>query len=76
MSAPELFLNTPPNGFDNLVVDVAELHRKFPVDRPMDLGLNWSSAIDRLYATPLLPLANRGHAWQLLRRVRLDLTWF
>ena len=76
MSAPELFPKSPPNGFDNLVVDVAGLHREFPVDRPADLGVNWSSAIDRLYATPLLLLATRGQAWQLLRRVRLDLTWF
>ncbi len=76
MSASELFPKSPPNGFDNLVVDVAELHRKFSVERPADLGLEWDSAIDRLYAAPLLPLATRAHAWQLLRRVRLDLTWF
>ncbi len=76
MSAPELFPKSPPNGYDNLVVDVAELHRKFPVDRPLDLGLKWNSAIERLYALPFLPFAQRGQAWQLLRRVRLDLTWF
>lgn len=76
MSAPELFQNSPPNGFDNLVVDVAELHRKFPVDRPADLGVSWTTPLDRLYASPLLPLATRGQAWHLLRRLRLDLAWF
>jgi 2-polyprenyl-3-methyl-5-hydroxy-6-metoxy-1,4-benzoquinol methylase len=76
MSVPELFPTSPPNGFDNLVVDVAELHRRFPVDQPADLGLAWNSPIDRLYAAPFLPLTQRAQAWQLLRRVRLDLTWF
>jgi 2-polyprenyl-3-methyl-5-hydroxy-6-metoxy-1,4-benzoquinol methylase len=64
------------NGFDNLVVDVAELHRKWPVDRPAELGLDWKSPLERLYASPFLPLATRNLAWQVLRRVRLDLTWF
>ncbi|MEA3208163.1 MAG: hypothetical protein QOE70_1220 [Chthoniobacter sp.] len=76
MSVPEFLSPQQPNGFDNLHVDVAQLYRAFPVDRPADLGFAWDGAIDRLYATPLLPVAMRSHAWQLLRRVRLDLTWF
>ncbi len=76
MSAPELFFNSPRNGFDNLVVDVAALHREFPVDRPADLGLAWDSAAERLYAASFLPLEVRAKSWQLLRRVRLDLVWF
>lgn len=76
MSAPEILPSSQPNGFDNLVVDVPALHRDFPVDRPSDLGLAWNSPIDRLYSASLLPLTQRGQAWQLLRRIRLDLTWF
>jgi hypothetical protein len=77
MSLPEfLAASQQPNGFDNLVVDVAELHRRYPVERPADLGLRWDGPIERLYASPLLPLATRNAAWQLLRRLRLDLTWF
>jgi len=76
MSAPELLFHSPPNGFDHLVVDVAALHREFPVDRPADLGLRWDSAAERLYAAPFLPLELRAKSWHLLRRVRLDLAWF
>lgn len=74
MTAP--LFDSPPNGFDNLVVDVAALHRDTPVDRPADLGLRWNSPAERLYATSWLPLRPRAQAWQLLRRVRLDLSWF
>jgi 2-polyprenyl-3-methyl-5-hydroxy-6-metoxy-1,4-benzoquinol methylase len=76
MPSPELFDPSPPNGFDNLVLDVPGLHRTFPVDSPANLGLGWNSAIERFYAAPLLPLTTRAQVWQLLRRTRLDLTWF
>lgn len=68
--------NQTPNGFDNLAVDVAELHRRFPVERPGDLGIPWSSPVDRLYFTPFLPLSVRNYAWHFLRRIRLDISWF
>src|SRR4051794_23167082 len=76
MSAPELFSNSPANGFDNLAVNVAEVYRTFPVEHPADLGMPWETAFNRLYAAPWIPLTTRGRAWHLLRRVRLDLTWF
>lgn len=76
MIVPEALPTSPSNGFDNLVVDVAALYRDFPLDRPADPGWRWTGAINQLYATPFLPLAARGKAWHLLRRVRLDLTWF
>jgi SAM-dependent methyltransferase len=77
MSLPEFLAGPqPPNGFENLVVDVAELHRRHPVERPSDLGLRWDGPLERLYASRLLPLSARNAAWQLLRRLRLDLTWF
>jgi SAM-dependent methyltransferase len=75
MSLPDL-LRQPPNGFDNLVVDVADLHRRFPVDRPADLGWRWDSPPERLYRSGLLPLRARNAAWQILRRTRLDAAWF
>lgn len=77
MSLPDLLAAPQPsNGFDNLVVDVAGLYRAHPVERPTDLGVRWDGPLERIYASALLPLTTRNCAWQLLRRLRLDLTWF
>lgn len=76
MDIPELLLQRPPNGFDNLMVDVAKLHREFPVDRAADIGIRWDDPVQRFYASPFIPLSVRNAAWHLLRRLRLDLTWF
>jgi SAM-dependent methyltransferase len=69
-------LHRPPNGFDNLVVDVATLHREFPVEDAAQVGGRWSSPLQKFYASPLAPLSARNAVWHLFRRVGLDLTWF
>ena len=67
------------NAFDNLVVDVEDLYRRFP----LELRQAWPGGgpppltrAQRLTASPWLPLRGRTAASRLLTHLRLDQRWF
>lgn len=76
MSSVTIPFSAQPNGYDNLVVDVAGLHKRLPVESPQNLGLKWDGPAEKLYGSPFLPLGVRSKAWTLFRRLGLDLAWF
>ena len=64
-----------PNGFDNLLVDVAALFRDYPADQVFADVKLWHSA-KRLYANGLVPQRVRELLWHGLRRTRLEQEYY
>lgn len=65
------------NYFDNMVIDVREVYKKFPIDflkkdRPC---LKYNN-FQKIYQLPPLPLSCRLYLWNLFRHLNLDLKWF
>lgn len=79
MSEDVFYQRRASNAFDNLVVDVADLYRRFPLESRQ----TWPSAgppalsrAQRLTASGLLPLRARAAASRLLTHLRIDQRWF
>jgi SAM-dependent methyltransferase len=65
------------NQFDDLRVDVEALYARFPLSERARWGaVPSATAAGRLYALAALPLKGRRALCRLLRRLRLDLSWF
>lgn len=68
------------NFYDNIVVDVKKIYRKFPINRKFHPKPNSADFIGgpfhKIYRNPLIPIKYRNYFWHLFRRLNLDLSWF
>ncbi len=72
--------NDKGNQLDNLIVDIEELYKKFPIKHKVNPKANSvdfnRSIYHKIYRNPFLPMKLRNNFWYLVRRLHLDLTWF
>lgn len=66
------------NGFDNLQVDLADLYKKFPLEKVLAQAPARSSLDHRKnpYRSAWIPLKYRLRAWQIAFRSQLDISWY
>jgi hypothetical protein len=65
-----------PNGFDCLRIDVRQLFATHPLTQKDPKRGLWGTPFEPCYSTPLAPVRFRRMLWSLLRRTKLDQSWF